>query len=195
MIVQWPTSRVFYPNNCAPILIDNARVNVSEETGTIQTVERPGQRWRFNVGWAAKKNVDLASVHAKLAEGFGRVGTFEIFAFHRPVPLIPMTGVRTTVNAVPQGASEIQVAMPSGMNFSVGDWISINGQLLVVYASPKTGDVATVRFSPRAKAAVPTGTTVFYNYARAEFRLLAPAEIKFEPKASRGFTATFEEVL
>lgn len=195
MKIDWPSGNVFYPNNCTPILIDNARINASEETGTIQVVERPGMRWRFTVGWSAKRNVNMAAVHAKLSEGMGRVGTFGLFAFHRPRPLTTVTGVRVLATAVLQGGNEAEIPMPAGQNFSVGDWVTINGQMLCVTSSVRDSGVAIVRFSPRLKAFAAAGTTVFYEYARGNFRLLQPQEIKFEPKVSRGFTAQFEEVL
>lgn len=191
-LLTWPNLKLFCPATCTISLLDNLRMTRSEETGSVQASERPGSRWKLDLTWSARYNRDLAQIEAKIHEGRGRVNTWSLWHFARPIPRGLMTGTPTVLGNHAQGALQMQILTVSGNTFLPGDMFSVNGQLLQCVNCTGTGTL-TVGFVPNLKAAVATDTVVVYTRPTAPFRLLNSVAIPYSPVASPGFSASFEE--
>lgn len=155
----WPTTQFFIATRCNFYLEKNRGFFISPLAKTIQTVDRPGKRWRANYDFEGNKEWGQ-TIEALLDKG----DTFGLWDMVRPAPFNGViTGV-TTLNSELRGATTIEViGLPIAQtHLKAGDYVGISGKLyrLTDDVASDTGGEGTLSLNRGLLGNVSSGVTV-----------------------------------
>lgn len=131
----------------------------SPMNGTVQTVSRPGSRWRASLEFSGMTLAQGATFDAFLASLDGMAGRFYLPPHHRLG-----TGAACTVNGASQTGRILTITAAAGRAFAAGDYFSVNGEfkMVTVAATADGAGAINLQFSPALRAAPPNGATVTF---------------------------------
>ena len=134
-ILDFPTLARATPAAIDWSLVPNTQAFSSPLSGSVQTIERPGARWKASFVMDNLTEADAALLQAFMAQLRGRAGRFRLFNFARPAP-------RGTLGGAPlvNGAGQIGNALAIdgcavGATLIAGDYIGCNSELKMVVAN------------------------------------------------------------
>jgi hypothetical protein len=154
-IYTWPNLSRIAPGSLDWGLTSNTHAFGSPLSGSVQTLELPGARWRFSFDMNSLAPDDSATLRAWLVGLRGQSGRFYMHNMSQPSPRGAGGGA-----PVVSGAGQSGVALStSGWPFSttvlkVGDFFEVNGELKMVMANvvSNASGAATVTFEPPLRA-------------------------------------------
>lgn len=158
-------------------LMSNTQTFISPLNKTVQTVEMPGARWRFNFTIELMDEVDAALYQAFLVRLRGSAGRFYMWNLGRPTPRGAATGVPVVAGASQTGTSLVTggwTASTAGIMLA-GDYFSVNDELKMVVqdaASDSSGN-ATLVFEPPLRRSPDDAAAVTTLMPTAVFRMEA----------------------
>lgn len=156
-------------------LVNNTQTFTSPLTGSMQTLEIPGARWRFSATWGSFGAADAATMRAFLAKLRGQANRFTVspWRYESPrgagggTPLVKggsQTGNSLDIDGAPTTTTDWLVA---------GDYFAVNGELKLVIADVDTDGAgeATITFEPALRAAPPDNDPLTLTNPLATFVL------------------------
>jgi hypothetical protein len=174
-ILTWPTLSRKLPPQLDWSLVSNTQTFQSPLSGSVQTVEMPGARWRVSFTLSSLDAADSAALRSFLVQLRGQAGRFYLHNFARPTP----RGIATGTPVVSGASQTGNTLVTSGWSNSVagilkaGDYFSVNSELkmLVADASSNGSGVATLTFEPPLRSSPANGASITTNKPTATFRL------------------------
>ena len=160
------------PTSSTVELLSNTATFQSPITGTVQSVDRGGERWRITLQYMNLKNADRAVMQAFLARLNGQQHRFTLHNHDEPqrgvlsgTPLVAgasQTGVTLNIDGVGTVSDWIMA----------GDWFSVNGELkMAVLDANSSGGAATLTFVPRLREAPADNAAVTVSSGTGTFIL------------------------
>ena len=141
----------------------NSEQFTSPITGTTQTVQRLGARWKATLEFTGLSPAQGGELDAFLAALGGRSGRFFLYPHHRPGNVA--AGV--TSGALAAGATTCTATgyTPNAQVFKAGDYVAIGGQLkiLTAPATANSSGAVTLQFAPPMRSALGSGLSVVGN--------------------------------
>lgn len=173
--LTWPTFARATPRGIDWSLQANTQSFPSPLSGSVQTVEMPGAKWK--VGFLLENLVesDSATFQAFMVKLRGRAGRFYLHNFARPTPRGTLTGTPLVMGAAQTGNTLIIDGCAVGATLLAGDFFGVNGELKMVVADAAANGSGQMtltlepplRSSPADNAAItlvqPTATFMLAN--------------------------------
>lgn len=195
--LAWPMAGRRVPGSLNWILASNGMEFTSPLTGSVQSSELPGARWKCSFTMKAVAGDDADAFRALLARLRGKANSVLLHAMDRPTPkgTIALAGV-TLGAAASAGATSVQLAgCGAGATLKTGDYFGVAGELKLCVATA-TADGAgamSVTFEPAARADWANGAAV--TLARPTARFMATGlEAGWEVRAPLLSTFDFDLV-
>ena len=186
---SWPAGRSFVPQRSDLRVFNNGRENASPESGTSQTVTRPGSKWGWSVVMKAMSVADREDFEGFLIGLSGREHRVSTHDWKHPQPrgTCNLTGVTLGAGAA-QFATSVQLAgCGASKTLKRGDWIGFStGQLCRVVADAVAdgSGAMTVYFRHSLRAALSSGTAVTLDRPTALY-ILAEPTLEFPRRPGR----------
>lgn len=139
--LTWPLLSRVAPGSLDWSLVPNTVSFPSPLSGSVQTVEFPGARWKASFLMANLTEADSAMLQATLVRLRGRAGRIALHNFARPQPRGTIAGTPLVMGAGQTGATLAIDGCTAGTTLLAGDFIGVNGELKMVVADA-TADVS-----------------------------------------------------
>lgn len=193
--LAWPTAGRRVPGSLNWILASNGMEFTSPLTGSVQSAELPGARWKCSFTLKAMAGDDADMFRALLVRLRGKANGVLLHPLDRPTPrgTIALTGV-TLVAATLAGATSAQfVGCGAGAVLKPGDFFGVAGELKMAVAEAVADGAGamTVTFEPAGRAAWANGAAVTLNKPTARF-MATSNEAGWEVRAPRMSTFDFD---
>lgn len=148
--IAFPTLTRSGPPELTFGIVWNTQAFEAPETGSIQTVENPGSRWRAQMEFPNLEEADATLLQAWLMKLRGRANRALIHNFARPNVRGTMTGTPLVNGASQTGSSLVIDGGGVSKTLLAGDFIGVNGKLKMVVADVTTDGSgnAMVTFEP-----------------------------------------------
>lgn len=173
-IHTWPSLSKFEPSSWEWSLVSNTQTFSSPLSGSVQTLELPGARWRVSYQMNAMTAADSALLRSWFAKLRGQSGRFYLHNMAQPTPR-GAAGGTPVVNGVGQSGTTLATAgWP--VNTTVlkeGDFFGVNGELKIVVAdvtSNSTG-AASITFEPPLRSSPANAAGITTTKPLAVFKL------------------------
>lgn len=170
----WPTLTLAGPRERIFALVPNTQVFTSPLSGSVQTLEMPGAKWKASFTLENLYGADAGKMRAFVAKLRGRANSFTLHDMGHPVPrgTCALSGV-TLGAAATAGATTVNLAgCGAGATLLEGDYIGVGGELKIVVAdctADGSGAMTGVTFEPPSRADWSNGTAVVTNKPTAVF--------------------------
>ncbi len=132
--LSWPSLTVAGPGSLDWSLVPNTITFESPLSGSMQTVEFPGARWKVSMSMDNLQEADTALLQAMLVQLRGRAGRLALHNFARPTPRGTIAGTPLVMGASQTGNTLIIDGCTVGTTLKAGDFIGVNGELKMVVA-------------------------------------------------------------
>ncbi|WP_284459680.1 hypothetical protein [Cupriavidus campinensis] len=169
--LEWPESLV--PAKATWGLKSNTEGFNSPLNGSVQTVERPGARWKITLEFPPKNERERGQLEAFLASIGGLAGRFTIWPHGRPgnsmfAPLV--NGSMTNFKMLPTKSWPA-----STLVLRAGDYLAVGGELKIVTAdvTSSAGGLATVPVAPPFRNAPTNNAAITLDKPRTTMMLTA----------------------
>ncbi|WP_434134360.1 hypothetical protein JQR88_10825 [Pseudomonas luteola] len=169
MAIQWPAS--LCPNEMTWGIVYNNRAFTSTLSNAQQVVGYPGAYWQCTLTFGVMTRQMERELPAFLGRLQGMYGTVYLPAFTRRRG--DNIGAPTVVTANAQATTMLlQGVTASRKVFSVGDYITVNGEMFEVVddAVSTSGGRVQLNLNKRIRKAIPAGTAVEYRNPYSEMR-------------------------
>ncbi|WP_313818722.1 hypothetical protein [Cupriavidus sp.] len=167
--LDWPDDLV--PAKVTWGLQSNTEAFTSPLNRSVQTLERPGARWKVTLEFPPKKDVDVGRLEAFLASLGGMAGRFTLWPHARPgssaySPLV--NGSMTDFKSLPTKSWPA-----STLVLRAGDYLAVGGELKIVTADVTSGGggLASVPVAPAFRSAPANGAAITLYKPRATMML------------------------
>ncbi|KAI3591660.1 hypothetical protein D9X30_3485 [Cupriavidus sp. U2] len=167
--IDWPESLV--PAKATWGLQSNTESFTSPLNRTVQTVERPGARWKANLEFPPLDMIQAGRLQAFLASLGGMAGRFTLWPHGRPgqssfAPLV--NGAMTDYRILPTRSWPA-----STLVLRAGDYVAVGSELKMVTAdvTSTAGGLASVPVAPPFRNAPADGSALTLNKPRATMML------------------------
>lgn len=170
MALTWPAS--LRPSEMTWGIVNNSRAFTSTLSNAQQIVGYPGAYWQCTLTFGLLTRAEERQLSAFLGSLDGMFGTFNLPAFTRTRKT--SIGALSVVTGSTQSRSmEIGGAPASTTVFSVGDYITISGEMFEVtdQVSSNAQGRATVPLNKRIRKTLVPGTAVEYLNPYSEMRM------------------------
>lgn len=169
MAIQWPVS--IRPTEMTWGIVYNNRAFTSTLSNAQQVVGYPGAYWQCTLTFGVMTKQMERELTAFLGRLQGMYGTVYVPAFTRRRG--DNIGAPTVVTANAQATTMLlQGVTASRKVFSMGDYITINGEMFEVVddATSTSGGRVQLNLNKRIRKAIPAGTAVEYRNPYSEMR-------------------------
>jgi hypothetical protein len=148
--IAFPTLTRSAPPELTWGIVWNTQVFEAPETGSIQTVENPGARWRAQMQFPNLEEADATLLQAWLMKLRGRANRALIHNFARPNVRGTMTGTPLVNGASQTGSSLVIDGGGNARTLLAGDFFGVGGKLKMVVADMTTdaSGNGTITFEP-----------------------------------------------
>lgn len=148
--IVFPTLSRSAPPEITWGIVFNTQAFEAPETGSIQTLENPGARWRAVMQWPNLQEADATLLQAWLAKLRGRANRALIHNFARPNVRGTMTGTPLVNGAGQTGSSLVIDGGGATKTLLAGDFFGVGGKLKMVVADMTTDGSGngTITFEP-----------------------------------------------
>ncbi|QDL55299.1 hypothetical protein [Rhodoferax aquaticus] len=174
MIYSWPNLNKFEPSLWEWSLQSNTQAFSSPLSGSVQTLEMPGARWRVAFQMNAMSAADSALLRSFLAKLRGQSGRFYLHNMAQPTPRGAAGGTPVVNGAAQTGASLATSGWPASSTvLKEGDFFAVNGELKMATADALStaGGLATLTFEPPLRSSPGNGLAITTTKPLATFRL------------------------
>lgn len=171
--IAFPTLSRGIPRQLEWSLVANTMSFESPLSGSVQTVEMPGARWRVSFTLENLTEADTALLQAFMARLRGRAGRFTLHNVARPAPRGTASGTPLVNGAGQTGATLNLDGLAPGATLLAGDFFGVNGELKMVVADATangSGEMA-VTFEPPLRATPADNAPVTLTQPTAIFML------------------------
>lgn len=157
-------------------LVSNTMRFESPLSGTLQTVEMPGARWRFSFSMENLEEADAALLQGFLAQLRGQAGRFYMHNLARPTPRGIATGTPLIKGASQTGTTVITDGWTISQTgiLKVGDFFKIGDELKIVVNADVNSDgagEATITFEPPIRSSPADNSAVVISSPTGIFKL------------------------
>lgn len=173
-IYTWPNLSRIAPGSLDWGLTSNTQAFGSPLSGSVQTLELPGARWRFSFDMNSLAPEDSAILRAWLVGLRGRSGRFYMHNMSQSSPRGAGGGSPVVSGAGQSGVALSTNGWPlSTTVLKVGDFFEVNGELKMVMANvvSNASGVATVTFEPPLRASPANLASIITVKPKAIFKL------------------------
>lgn len=138
----------------------NTLSHTSPLNGAVQTMGRPGARWKATLEYPMLNLTQGAQMEAFLAQMDGMANRCYVTPHHRPG-----TGAAATVAGANQTGSVLALACAANRVFNAGDYFTVNGEMKIVTATTVANGSGAVSlpFAPMLRASPSNGATVTFT--------------------------------
>lgn len=138
-------------------------------SGSVQTLERPGARWRCTMNFDRLTEDDSATLQAFLVSLRGQAGRFTIYNIARPIPRGTISGTPLVNGADQLGSSLTIDGFSSGDNFKAGDFFTVvtasgNELKMVTQDITESSGSMNVKFDPPLRQSPSDNSSIFTDY-------------------------------
>lgn len=171
--LAWPTAGRRVPGSLNWMLAANGMEFTSPLTGSVQSMELPGARWKCSFSMRAMAGDEADTFRALLVRLRGKANSVLLYPLDRPYPrgTIALMGV-TLGAAATAGATTAQLAgCGAAATLKAGDYFGVAGELklCVATATADGGGAMAVTFEPAARADWANGAAVTLAKPTARF--------------------------
>jgi hypothetical protein len=156
-------------------IITNSQTFRSPLSGSVQTLELPGARWRVTLTFNNLKRAERAALKAFLAQLRGPAGRFTLHNFAEPTPQGAATGTPLVNGASQTGASLATDGWTPNITgiLKAGDYFAVGGELKIITAdaSSNGSGQATLEFEPPLRASPADNASITTSQPTATFML------------------------
>lgn len=173
-IHTWPTLTRYAPGSLEWSLVSNTQTFSSPLSGSVQTMEMPGARWKFTFPMDSLLADDAALLRAWLVRLRGQSGRFYMHNMAHPLPRGVGGGAPVISGAGQSGISLVTSGWPAGATIlKAGDFFEVNSELkMVVSDAVSNGSgVATLTFEPPLRNSPANGAVITTNKPKGIFKL------------------------
>jgi hypothetical protein len=173
-IHAWPALNKFEPATWDWSLVSNTQTFSSPLSGSVQTLEMPGARWRVTFQMNSMTAADSALLRAWFAKLRGQSGRFYLHNMAHPIPRGVGGGVPVVSGAGQSGSSLTTSGWPvSATVLKAGDFFEVNSELKMAVADAvsNASGVASVAFEPPLRNSPANATGITTNKPLAIFKL------------------------
>lgn len=167
--LDWPADIV--PSKATWGLQSNTETFSSPLNRSVQTVERPGARWKVSLEFPPMDSAQTGRLQAFLAALGGMAGRFTLWPHGRPgaslySPLV--NGMMTDFKSLPTKSWPV-----STLVLRAGDYLAVGGELKIVTAdvTSDASGLATVPVAPAFRNAPSNNAAITLNKPRATMML------------------------
>lgn len=178
--LSWPTLTRSAPRVIDFSLVPNTQSFSSSLSGSVQTVELPGARWKISFTMENLAEADSALLQAFMVKLRGRAGRFYLHNFARSEPRGTQRGTPLVKGALQTGTTLVIDACTVGATLLAGDFFAVNGELKMVVADA-TADGAgemSLTFEPPLRSSPADNDALTLSSPTATF-MLAGDEMKW----------------
>ena len=171
--IAWPTLSRDGPAEVEWSLLSNTQTFTSPLSGSVQTVEMPGARWRISFTLANLSEADTAALSAFMVRLRGRAGRFSLHNWARPEPRGTASGTPAVAGASQTGTTLAIDGLAAGATLLAGDYFAVNGELKMVVANATADGTGamTVTFEPPLRASPADNAPLTLSRPTATFML------------------------
>lgn len=173
-ILTWPALSRAAPRVLRWTLASNTMTFTSPLSGSVQSVEFPGARWRTSFVMENLTEADAALLQATLVQLRGQANRLLLHNFARPIPRGTATGTPLVKGASQTGTALDTDGWTAGITaLKTGDYFGVNGELKMVIAdavADGSGN-ATLSFEPPLRSAPADNAVITVNKPLAIFML------------------------
>lgn len=156
-------------------LVSNTQTFQSPLSGSVQTLEMPGARWRAAFTLSALEDVDSAALRAFLVQLRGQSGRFYLYNFARSAPAGVAVGTPIVSGAGQTGTTLVTSGWLNSITgiLKAGDYFGVNGELKMVVADTNSNGagVATITFEPPLRSSPANSAAITVSKPTAVFKL------------------------
>ena len=173
--LTWPTFIRATPRALDWSLVANTQTFGSPLSGSVQTVEMPGAKWKASFQLENLTESDAATFQAFLVQLRGKAGRFALFNFARSEPRGTQRGSPLVKGASPTGTTLAIDGCTAAATLLAGDYFAVNGELKMVVADAAadgSGNM-TLTFEPPLRASPADNAPLTLVQPTATFMLLS----------------------
>ena len=172
--LTWPLLSRAVPGSLDWSLASNTVSFESPLSGSVQTVEFPGARWKASFMMANLTQDDAALLQATLVRLRGRAGRISLHNFERPQPRGTVSGMPLVMGAAQTGNTLIIDGCTVGSTLLAGDYIGVNGELKMVVsdATANGSGQMTLTIEPPLRASPADNGAITTSQPTATFMLV-----------------------
>jgi hypothetical protein len=160
-------------------LVSNTQISVSPLSGSVQTQELPGARWRVSIAYPPLLDADAALLRSFLVRMRGQANRVDLYPWDRQTPRGTALGTPLVKGASQTGATLVTDGWNVGATLLAGDFIQFGTQLCVVATNPSAADGAgnmTIPIEPPIRTSPADNGAITISQPKARF-MLAGAEV------------------
>jgi hypothetical protein len=188
--INYPSGTHHLPSRFEAELRGSVLVSVSPLTGSVSTLEIPGARWVFRLGYDPAYFGEQAEREALWSAVRGQANRLALYHFARPAPRGTMRGSPTLGATAAAGATTINIS-GSG-TLLAGDMLGIGGQLVQVVAN--TSSLSSTQIQPAIRTSRSGGTPVVWDKPTSTFLLMTPGvSVPYGPALGDAFEVELME--
>jgi len=173
--LTWPTFVRATPRALDWSLVANTQSFTSPLSGSVQTVEMPGAKWKASFQLENLSEADAATFQAFLVQLRGKAGRFSLYNFARSEPRGTQRGAPLVKGASQTGTTLAIDGCTVGATLLAGDYFAVNGELKMVVADA-TADGSgnmTLSFEPPLRSSPADNAPLTLVQPTATFMLLS----------------------
>lgn len=193
--LTWPTLTRSAPRVLDFSLVPNTQSFDSPLSGSVQTVEMPGARWKMSFVMESLTEADSALLQPFLVKLRGRAGRFYLYNFARSEPRGTQRGSPLVKGASQTGNTLAIDACTVGATLLAGDFFAVNGELKMVVADA-TADGAgemSLTFEPPLRSSPADNAPITLVQPTATF-MLAADEMKWSTQPGKFSTFAIDAI-
>lgn len=173
-IYAWPTLSKHEPSSWEWSLVSNTQTFSSPLSGSVQTLELPGARWRVSYQMNAMTASDSALLRAWFAKLRGQSGRFYMHNMAHPVPRGTAGGTPVVSGVGQSGIALSTSGWPANtLVLKEGDFFGVNGELKMVVADviSNGSGAASITFEPPLRSSPPNAAGITTTKPVGVFKL------------------------
>jgi hypothetical protein len=170
--ITFPALSVDAPGSVSLSLVADVQQLESPLDKTVQTVAKPGARWKASFSYNNLQEADASLMQAFLIKLRGRFNTFPFYPFEQPEPIGTQRGSPVVDGAHAAGATEIDLRdVTNGATLLAGDFIGLGSQLCMVAEDVTfSGTTGTVEITIPMRKALADGVALVWDRPTVEMR-------------------------
>lgn len=193
-IHTWPQLSRIAPGSLDWGYTSNTQTFASPLSGSVQTMELPGTRWRFSFDMGTLNPDDSALLRGWLMLLRGQSGRFYMHNMAHPHPRGAAGGTPVVSGAGQSGISLVTEGWPAGVTvLKTGDFFEVNGELKMIVADvlANGSGAATLTFEPPLRNSPASGAAITTSKPKAVFKLDEDTVRWLSQPSMRGPVSTF----
>jgi hypothetical protein len=170
--ITFPTLSIDAPGSISLSLVSDVQLLESPLDKTVQTIAKPGARWKASFNYSNLPEADASILQAFLVKLRGRLNTFPFFPFEQPQPIGTQRGAPVVDGAHPAGSTLIDLRdVTNGATLLAGDFVGLGTQLCMVAEDVTfSGTTGTIEITMPMRKALADGDDLVWDRPTIEMR-------------------------